>query len=83
MADLYLNLTIPGNSPSTTVNAEVLGLSNHTPLLFMQHTSNSVSYTVQDDQSEEGPSQPLSPGSVRVMDSVLRARVPDSAFRRE
>ena len=33
--------------------------------------------------SADAPSRPLSAGAIRVVDSVLRARVPESAFRRD
>lgn len=42
----------------------------------------SMSYTV-GDKSEGVPSQPLSAGAVRVVNSVLNARVSESAIRRD
>jgi len=49
-------------------------------------TYSSTSYTVtpaEGSQPEGGPSQPLSSAAIRVVNSVLGARVPESAIERD
>jgi hypothetical protein len=52
-------------------------------------TYGSMSYTVPpspevtDNQPEGAPSRPLSTGAIRVVNSVLGARVPESAIERD
>jgi len=49
-------------------------------------TYSSMSYTVTpaaENQPEGAPSQPLSTAAIRVVNSVLNARVPESAIERD
>lgn len=72
----------PINSESTTA---VVGVVNFTPQdqCRVLPSYSSMSYTVGNKQPEGLPSQPLSAGSIRVINSVLGARVPEEAILRD
>jgi hypothetical protein len=83
--------------PTVPVQVAIVGSANFSPpsAVFEFHsTFESVSYTVgasaavvlpfePANQVEALPSEPLSAGAIRVINSVLGARVPDSAFERD
>jgi hypothetical protein len=77
--------------PISNLSTTIIGVSNFVPARDpgALPTYGCMSYTVAPstdqpgDQGEGVPSQPLSTGAIRVVDSVLQARVPESAIRRE
>lgn len=71
----------PVKSESTTI----VGVVNQAVPDPFKVTScfGSMSYTVSDKHAEGAPSQPLSAGAVRVVNSVLDARVSEAAIRRD
>jgi hypothetical protein len=79
---------VPISSRSTTIVGVANFVSPVDPYTSLP-TCDSASYTVSANfdatcgQPEPGPSQPLSEGTIRVVNSVLNARVPESAIRRE
>jgi len=68
-------------SESTTI----VGVVHHAPPdpYKVAPCYGSMSYTVSDKQADATPSQPLSAGAVRVVNSVLSAKVSESAIRRD
>jgi hypothetical protein len=64
---------------STTVT--IVGVSNALPDSRALPTYGVTSFTVSDDNL--GPASPLSEGAVRVGNSVLHSRVPESAILRD
>jgi hypothetical protein len=79
---------VPTKSLSTTL---ITGVS-HCSIFDEENTlptCSSMSYTIgavveaADNQPQGAPSQPLKPGAVKAMNTVLRARVPESAILRD
>jgi hypothetical protein len=83
--------------PTPSESMTIVGPTNFAPPanpFQVVPTYESMSYTVTasatmmlpvetGNRVEGAPSQPLSPGAVRVVNSVLNARVPDSAIERD
>ena len=83
--------------PTVPVRVAIVGSANFSPpatMLEFHSTFGSMSYTVganaavvlpfePANQVDVLPSEPLSAGAIRVINSVLSARVPDSAFERD
>jgi hypothetical protein len=86
-----LRFQLAPTSPGTII----IGDSNFTSATFEQVTTCSVSchatnfFTIFTTgiplarEEELAPSEPLSAGAIRVVNSVLTSRVPEAAFRRE
>jgi hypothetical protein len=88
--------TIKTQVPTTSQIVTIIGGSNFVPPATQYNSYDSMSYTVPANAAtilptievsaspaEGSPSRPLSAAAIRIVNSVLTARVPESAIERD